>query len=107
MSSTPLVSIVIPAKNEETTLVPLLRDIQGVTFMIPDYLFEVIVVNDHSTDRTSEVSRANGAQVIDNQRRGGKGNALISGFEKAKGSIFIMMDADYSHRVEDLPQFIS
>lgn len=98
----PLVSIVIPARNESTTLPQLLRDLRAVTFLIPDYRFEVIVVNDHSTDATAEVSRREGALVIDNFRTNGKGHALITGFEQAKGSILVMMDADYSHRAEDL-----
>lgn len=101
-----LVSIVIPAKNEQDTLPALLRDIQGSTFLIPDYDFEVIVVDDHSTDKTSEISRTFGAMVVSNPRKGGKGNALISGFSQAKGSILIMMDADYSHRPEHLSLFL-
>lgn len=101
-----LVSIVIPAKNETQTLPALLNDIRGTTFLISEYDFETIVVDDHSTDETSKVATAHGAQVVANLRPGGKGNALISGFEKAKGSILVMMDADYSHRPEHLPLFL-
>ncbi len=101
-----LVSIVIPAKNETVTLPALLRDIQGVTFQIPAYDFEVIVVDDHSTDATAAVARDNGATVVANLMSGGKGNALITGFKKARGSILMMMDADYSHRAEHIPLFL-
>jgi glycosyltransferase involved in cell wall biosynthesis len=102
-----VVSIVIPAKNESENIPRLLSDLQKVFQQNTAYRFELIVVDDHSTDQTSQVSRAGGAIVIENQRKPGKGNALMSGFEKATGHFFIMLDADYSHRPEDIPAFLS
>ncbi|KKQ18180.1 MAG: Glycosyl transferase family 2 [Berkelbacteria bacterium GW2011_GWA1_36_9] len=102
----PLVSIVIPAMNEAENLSPLLRELKATITSIPDYRFEVIVVNDHSKDRTAEVGRKAGATVLSNRRMPGKGNALITGFEKTKGLTIIMMDADRSHRPEDIPKFL-
>jgi glycosyltransferase involved in cell wall biosynthesis len=64
-------------------------------------------VDDHSTDRTSAIARAMGARVVENQRKPGKGNALRAGFETATGDLLLMMDADYSHRPEDIPGFLS
>jgi glycosyltransferase involved in cell wall biosynthesis len=106
MTDQPLVSIVIPAKDEAENLPRLLSELSAVVRQIQNYRFEVIVVSDHSTDNTAQVAQAGGALVVENLRAPGKGNALITGFEKAQGSLFIMMDADYSHRPEDIPSFL-
>ena len=100
------VSIVIPAHNEEANLERVLADLQATLAAIPGYAFEILVVDDHSTDRTAEIARARGVRVISNPRRNGKGLALRFGFESAQGDILAMMDADYSHRAEELPRFL-
>lgn len=100
------VSVVIPAKNEEMNIGLVLDDLNKTIAQIPGYAFEVILVDDKSTDRTGEVARARGANVIRNTGPSGKGRALRVGFENSIGDIIIMMDADYSHRAEDLPKFL-
>src|SRR5262245_7230403 len=100
------VSIVIPARNEEVTLPMVLQDVKKVLPTLEGWEVEVIVVDDRSTDRTAELAKAAGATVIRNWRRSGKGNALRAGFENADGDVIAMMDADYSHRVEELPLFL-
>lgn len=102
------VSVVIPAKNEEENLGKVLKDLYDAIPQLSGYEFEVICVDDRSTDRTAEVARSFGAKVIGNTLgKSGKGMALRSGFAEAKGDIIIMMDADYSHRPEDLPLFLN
>lgn len=103
----PKVSIVIPAKNEEETLPRVLADLNKVIPTLTGWTAEVLVVNDRSTDRTTEVARAGGATVIDNNKgRSGKGVTLRCGFEAATGDVICMLDADYSHRAEELPLFL-
>jgi len=102
----PLVSIVIPAKDEAENLPALLADIKRELALIRDYSFELIIVDDHCTDSTADLALAAGAVVVRNHRKPGKGNALISGFEKANGRYFIMMDADRSHRPQDIASFL-
>lgn len=99
-------SIIIPAKNEEETLGPLLDGLNDIIGRHYPSNAEIVVVNDHSTDRTTEVARSHGARVVDNPRTGGKGHALIAGFERAGGEYFIMMDADGSHLPEFIPEFV-
>jgi glycosyltransferase involved in cell wall biosynthesis len=101
-----LVSVVIPAMNEEGSIGYLLDELATVIKETRDYEFEVIVVNDHSTDNTAAVALSKKVNVVDNLRKPGKGYALISGFEVAKGDYIVMMDADYSHRAEDIPVLI-
>ncbi len=105
MSSTAesVVSVVVPARNEEVTLPLVLRDIEATRPRLAGRRLEVIVVDDHSTDATAEVARRCGAAVVANPGRNGKGSALRVGFAAAAGEVLVMMDADYSHRPEDLP----
>jgi len=102
----PRLSIVIPAKNEEMNLDRVLDDLNRVLARLPDYLAEVIVVDDKSNDRTGEVARAHGARVVRNTGASGKGRALRLGFENSTGEIILMMDADFSHRAEDIPKIL-
>lgn len=99
-------SIIIPARNEEATIGMVLEDLTSVIFRLRAYDVEVICVDDHSTDRTAEIARSFGARVISNTQARGKGMALRTGFAEATGDIVAMMDADYSHRAEDLPVFL-
>ena len=99
-------SVVIPAKNEEMNLDRVLDDLNSTLAGLPDYLAEVIVVDDKSNDRTGEVALAHGARVVRNTGPSGKGRALRLGFENSTGEIILMMDADYSHRAEDIPKLL-
>ncbi len=97
------VSIVIPARNEEMNLARVLEDLQAMMRQTPQYSFEIILVDDRSSDRTAEVARSFGARVLRNDGPSGKGRALRLGFASATGDSIVMMDADYSHRAEDVP----
>jgi glycosyltransferase involved in cell wall biosynthesis len=100
-------SVIIPAKDEEVTLGMVLEDLNKVIPELPGYAVEVICVDDHCRDRTAAIARSYGARVVENQRKPGKGHALRAGFEAATGDLLLMMDADYSHRPEDLPVFVN
>jgi glycosyltransferase involved in cell wall biosynthesis len=96
-------SVVIPARDEEAALPSVLQDLDKVVQQLEGWQTEVICVDDHSTDSTAEIARALGARVVTNRGPAGKGVALRAGFAEATGEVFAMMDADYSHRAEDLP----
>jgi glycosyltransferase involved in cell wall biosynthesis len=100
------VSVVIPAQNEAETLGLVLDDLNTTIAGMPRHEVEVICVDDHSTDATAAIARSYGATVVDNRGRRGKGMALRAGFEKSRGDVIVMMDADYSHRAEALPMFL-
>lgn len=101
------ISIVIPAKDEEETIGAVLSDVNKEIEKLSQYQWEVIVVVDHCCDNTEAIAQKCGAKTINNTMPPGKGNALITGFGAADGDIFIMMDADYSHRAEDIQKFIT
>jgi glycosyltransferase involved in cell wall biosynthesis len=100
-------SVIIPAKDEETTLGRVLEDLNKTIPMLHGYEVEVICVDDRSRDRTAAIARELGARVVENKRKSGKGHALCTGFEAAAGDLMMMMDADYSHRPEDMPEFLN
>jgi glycosyltransferase involved in cell wall biosynthesis len=97
-NSHPQVSIIVPARNEEASLADCLRSLttqSGVTF-------EIIVVDDHSTDRTREIALSFPAvQVIEagSLPAGwtGKNNAVTTGARAARGHWLLFTDADTVH----------
>lgn len=101
-----LVSVVIPAKDEEATIGKVLSDLNKVIKKTKKYRFEVIVVDDKSRDRTGIIARGYGAKVIRNHGGSGKGKALALGFKNTKGYYIVMLDADYSHKPEEMPEFL-
>ena len=86
------VSIVIPAYNEEATV----ARVVGVARKL-DYVDEVIVVDDGSTDRTVEEAENAGATVISHIMNEGKGSAIKTGFKYSHGNIVAFIDADVSN----------
>lgn len=88
------VTIIIPARNEERRLPGLLVSLAALT-TVPD---EIIVVDDHSSDRTAEIARASGARVVTpgSLPAGwtGKCWACWQGARAARGSLLVFLDAD-------------
>jgi biofilm PGA synthesis N-glycosyltransferase PgaC len=90
----PLISIVIPARNEELTIAKLLHDLSCQEYKN----FEVIVVNDDSEDETLWMASSAGlknVQVVHNKGRGKKA-AIATGIKLARGTIIVTTDADCS-----------
>ncbi|MDE1868406.1 MAG: glycosyltransferase family 2 protein [Candidatus Micrarchaeota archaeon] len=98
----PYLSIVIPTLNEEKNIRAL---INGIKPIISGYPHEIIIIDGHSKDRTAQIARSMGAKVIYDSV--GKGSALINGFKAAKGDIIISMDADLSHRPNEMKILIA
>lgn len=96
------VSVVIPAKNEESTLYSV---VTGVRETIPGA--EIIVVDDGSTDSSAEIAKNAGAMVISHPYSMGNGAAIKSGTRHASGKILIFMDADGQHHACDIPKMLS
>ncbi|MDQ7793798.1 MAG: glycosyltransferase family 2 protein [bacterium] len=84
-----LVTVVIPAYNEEKTVGSVIRAVRASTLVA-----EVIVVNDGSADGTARVARRAGGQVIDLAENSGKGAAIQAGVEAGRGDVFLFLDAD-------------
>ncbi len=105
-----LVSIVIPLYNEEESLRELHSKIKDAMTQFPNY--EIIFVDDGSTDNSSHVLRSirhNDKKVkfIRFRRNYGKSAALSVGFKHAKGDMIITMDADLQDDPNEIPKLIA
>lgn len=96
--------VIIPAFNEENA-------VGKVVNAIPkDWVKEVVVVNNNSTDKTREAAEKEGALVLDQPIKG-YGNACLKGIEYVKSKaqkpdIIVFLDADYSDYPEQLPDLV-
>ncbi len=103
------VSVVIPSYNEEGNVV---RLIEGITKAIgKEYSFEVVIVDDASTDRTKEVLSRKALKdknVVAVFREGIRGiwSAQLDGVRLSRGKSIIFMDADFSHPPEKIPDLL-
>ena len=94
------VSVIIPAHNEA-------KNLPYVLPQIPEWVHEVILVNDHSSDNTVEVARMllPTVRVVHTHNRG-KGVALKTGFEAVTGDMIVTLDADGSNDPRDIQHFV-
>jgi len=86
------VSVIIPCYNEEETIAECIRKVPDF-----DWDYEIIVVNDGSGDRTEQVARSvnrKSLRVIGYENNKGKGYAVRTGIENARGKIVVIQDAD-------------
>ena len=102
----PRISVIIPVFNEELTLGNVIERVKAVLRKI-GFKYEIIVVDDFSTDRSLELANRQGVKVYSLKKHMGKGYALRAGFAKAKGDIITTIDSDGSHRPEELPSLLT
>lgn len=88
------ITVIIPCLNEE-------QGIEKVLRAMPEFVDEVIVVDNASTDRTSDVAAALGAKVIREDVRG-YGRAYKRGFAVATSDLIVTLDGDHSYPVDAL-----
>jgi glycosyltransferase involved in cell wall biosynthesis len=110
MSETPYVSLVIPAYNEEENIPELLRRV-GAALVALGRPFEVIIVDDGSTDSTpkllEDALRTHPwLRVLRMARNGGQSAAFEAGFAAANGQIIATIDADLQNDPEEIPRLV-
>jgi glycosyltransferase involved in cell wall biosynthesis len=92
------ITVIIPCLNEE-------QGIEKVLRAMPEFVDEVIVVDNNSTDRTSEVARSLGAKVVREEVRG-YGRSYKRGFAESIGDLIITLDGDHSYPVDAISYLI-
>jgi len=101
------VSIIVPVFNEQETVTTVLRSVRSVE--VDGVSFEVIVIDDGSTDLTQERLSAEPSlydRLITMQRNGGKGAAVKAGLEQASGDYILFQDADLEYDPADYSKLL-
>ena len=91
----PKVSIIVPAYNEEESIADCIESLKGIDY--PKDLYEAIIVNDGSIDKTADIVRKRISKsfiLVDNGKNKGKAESLNQGISMAKGAYIACMDAD-------------
>lgn len=95
------ISIVIPAKNEGENLKSLLPELVSLYSQA-----EIIVVNDGSTDNTTEICEQNEVKVISHVYSKGNGASIKTGARAATGDVIVFMDGDGQHQPADIDRLL-
>lgn len=99
------VSVIIPAYNEGSVIAETVESVKRA-FGETTHDFEVIVVNDCSTDDTKKHAEEAGAKVITHPMNVGYGNAILSGVRNAQHPWIAITDADGTYPIKDLPAML-
>lgn len=96
------VSIVIPAYNEEESIADQIKEVHSVMEQT-DWTYEVIVVNDDSTDGTAKQVEKQKAKLHNLPRNRGYGTALKAGIKEARSECIVTIDADGTYPCTAIP----
>jgi glycosyltransferase involved in cell wall biosynthesis len=93
------IAVIIPAFNEEEA-------ISKVISAIPEWVDDIVVVDNGSSDATTEVARKSGARVVFEPKRG-YGSACLAGIESVKApDILVFLDGDFSDYPEEMDRLV-
>jgi glycosyltransferase involved in cell wall biosynthesis len=101
-----LLSVIVPVFNERTTVAEVIRRIRAVDLPIER---EVIVIDDGSSDGTDKILNALGdstVRIVSHEVNAGKGAAIRTGMETARGDLLLIQDADLEYDPEDWPKLL-
>lgn len=106
-----LVSILVPCYNEEQSLPIFYREIACLMDGHPEYFWEVLFVNDGSSDSTLSIikdlrQKDKRINYVNLSRNFGKENAMLAGFDYVKGDCMVIMDADLQDPPSIIPQML-
>ncbi len=100
------ISVIIPVFNEEENVAPLFKEVVDVCIK-NSYDFEVIFIDDKSTDKTLNVLRTlHPAKTIAFRKNFGQTQALDAGIKEAKNEIIVTMDGDGQNDPNDIPKML-
>lgn len=105
------ITIMVPCHNEQETLRPLQAALNEIIDAQKKYCWEILLINDGSRDNTLSIMKELNAEdsrysYIDLSRNFGKENAMLAGFDYAKGDAMIIMDADLQDPPSLIPEML-
>jgi glycosyltransferase involved in cell wall biosynthesis len=101
-----MISVVIPALNEEGAIADTVEKACEVLTCAGLEPFEVVVVDDGSTDRTGEIARSAGAHVVRHPHNVGYGQSIKDGIVAARYETIVICDADGTYPIEAIPNLV-
>jgi glycosyltransferase involved in cell wall biosynthesis len=103
--TTPEISVIIPAYNEQAVIASVVDQVHRVLGPL-GRPYETIVVDDGSDDCTAFRARASGARIIAHPYNIGNGAAVKTGIRSARGRILVMLDGDGQHPPDAIPRLL-
>ena len=106
VSSPPILSVVVPLYNEEDNMEPMIRELREALDGIDH---ELVLVNDGSTDRTSERVPATDADIryLEFEKNTGQSAAMYAGIMAAEGEVIVLIDGDLQNDPADIPKLLA
>jgi len=101
-----MISVVVPALNECDAIVGTIDRVRLVLSRAGLEPFEIVLVDDGSTDGTGDLARAAGAKIITHPHNVGYGRSLKDGITSAQYDTIVITDADGSYPIEEIPALI-
>lgn len=100
------VSIVIPTFNEKSSITQVISDVHKA-MELTNFSYEVLVVDDCSTDQTLEqIKNRNDIRIVKHKINQGSGAARRTGIREAKGEYIVMIDADGTYPAKEIPNLL-
>lgn len=101
-----MISFVVPAFDEEASIVATIRDLQRVSASQGYENSEIIVVDDGSSDQTAKLALEAGARIVRHPHNLGYGKSLKDGIAQAKNDLILILDADGTYPVDSIPNLV-
>ena len=95
------VSVIIPAYNEAENIKEVVSKLRELKMS-----FDIVVVDDGSTDGTADVAKSLGVRVVKHGKNWGKGAAIRTGIANSKGGIVVIQDADLEYDPKHIPKLL-
>jgi len=102
----PRLTVVLPTYNESGNIGDLILSVRSASQAFPDV--EILVVDDNSPDGTAAIAAGAGAdvRVVVRREERGLASAVRRGIEEARGDVVVVMDTDFNHQPEMIPQMV-
>lgn len=100
------ISIIIPVYNEEKAISKVIDDVTK-SMKPTNYSYEILVIDDNSTDKSVEIAQSKNVKVITRSINGGSGATRKTGIKNAKGKIIVMLDGDGTYDADTIPKMLS
>jgi dolichol-phosphate mannosyltransferase len=103
-AAAPLISVVVPVRNEAPNIAPLVAEIRAALAGTPH---EIVYVNDGSTDGTEQELEGTGVRWLRHRQSCGQSAAVVSGVKAARGSWIATLDGDGQNDPADIPRLLA